>query len=112
MDNSPKQTLLDALENKVELHLQEAISVFQNLSEETLLQPSSSGGWSIAQCLDHLNSYGNYYLPHIAKSIEKSKNSSSSNDFKSSWPGNYFVKMMDPKTGTRKFKAFKDHIPS
>lgn len=32
--------------------------------------------------------------------------------FKSSWLGAYFIKMMDPETGKKKYKAFKGHIPA
>ncbi len=112
MNVSKKEALLLSLENKVEEHLQEAIRVFQNLEDEVLLRPSTQGGWSIAQCLEHLNSYGYYYLPHIEKSLEKSNANDLSIEFKSTWLGNYFTKLMDPAEGKMKFKAFKDHIPS
>lgn len=107
-----KQALLSSLESRVESHLQEAVRVFQNLDEKTLLLPSPTGGWSIAQCLEHLNSYGHYYLPQLFKSLEKAKTTAGETVYKSTWLGNYFVKMMEPSTGTRKFNAFNDHIPS
>jgi hypothetical protein len=66
-----KERFLDKLENKVESHIQEAVRVFQNADEQTLLRPAPNGGWSIAQCLDHLNSYGNYYLPYIQNGLNK-----------------------------------------
>lgn len=111
MSHFKKQELLQALESKVEEHLQVAIRIFQNLDDKLLLRSSSSGGWSIAQCLEHLNSYGYYYLPHLDKAIEKSQANKNSNEFKSTWVGNYFTKLMDPASGKRKFKAFRDHIP-
>lgn len=110
MNSINKEDLLQSLENKSEEHLQEAIRVFQNLEDKIILQPSSSGGWSIAQCLEHLNSYGHYYLPRIQNALEKSSNHDSS-EFKSTWLGNYFTKLMDPSSGKKKFKAFKDHVP-
>jgi hypothetical protein len=111
MNPVKKEDVLQLLESKVEEHLQEAIRVFQNLDDKTLLRPSASGGWSIAQCLEHLNSYGHYYLPCIQKALEKSSNHFPP-EFKSTWLGNYFTKLMDPSSGKKKFKAFKDHIPS
>lgn len=111
MEAVKKEDLLNALENQVEKHLQEAIRVFQNLDEASLLRPSVSGGWSIAQCLEHLNSYGYYYLPRLEQSLGKSSGRSSQDLFKSTWLGNYFTKLMDPSSGKRKFKAFRDHIP-
>ncbi len=53
-----KTEFLNSLEDRVEDHLQLAVNRFQNLPESELLRPSENGGWSIAQCLWHLNSYG------------------------------------------------------
>ena len=107
------QQLIDQLETQVDFHLMEAITRFQNLDNDTLLKPSVSGGWSIAQCLEHLNRYGHYYLPEIRSRLELNK--SKSNDdvtFRSTWLGSYFTKMMDPRTGTKKIKAFKEYKPA
>ncbi len=107
-----KNKLLDYLENRVEGHIQEAIKIFQNERAEVLLQPAKDGGWSIAQCLDHLNGYGNYYLPQIKKGLAQAYQYSNSDVFKGSWLGSYFTRIMEPATGTKKYKAFKNHIPS
>ena len=61
--------LITKLEAQVEKHLAEAIRVYQNLGNEELNKPAKDGGWSIAQCLDHLNSYGDYYFPKIAEGL-------------------------------------------
>jgi uncharacterized damage-inducible protein DinB len=106
MDSSD---LIDTLEQVVELHLQEAIRIFQNMDEQQLLQPSVTGGWSIAQCLWHLNSYGHFYLPHIRKGLEGK--ATHNPVFKSSVIGAYFTKMMLPRENGRKYKAFGQHIP-
>lgn len=111
MKTVKKHQLIQALENRVEKHLREAITHFQNMNEAILLKPAVNGGWSIAQCLDHLNGYGDYYLPQIEKGLKSFKDIPSP-IFKSSWLGNYFTKMMEPETGTKKIKAFKKHIPS
>lgn len=104
-----KYLLLENLETRVERHLADAVKIFQNLPESILLKPSATGGWSIAQCLEHLNRYGNYYLPQIQKGLDKKI--SGGNTFKSTWLGNYFTKMMEPSTGAKKVKAFKDYVP-
>lgn len=111
METVRKSALLDRLEKRVELHLNEAVMVFQNLPEKVLLKPSPSGGWSIAQCLEHLNTYGHYYLPEIRKGLEKQKGQPSSEEFTSTWFGSYFTRMMEPETGKKKYKAFKNYIP-
>lgn len=104
-----KQQLLDTLEQQVDIHLQQAVSVYQNLSGDVLNKPSATGGWSVAQCLEHLNSYGDYYLPQIEKALHNKQ--SNSTTFTSGWLGDYFTKSMDPTAG-KKMKALKGHIPA
>lgn len=103
-----KQQLVDAIELQVDAHLQQAVKVYQNLSSDVLLKPSSTGGWSIAQCLEHLNSYGNYYLPQIEQVLHIADSNGAM--FTSGWLGAYFTQSMDPKGG-KKFKALKGHMP-
>lgn len=103
-----KQQLLNTLEQQVDAHLQQAITIYQNLDADTLSKPSTTGGWSIAQCLEHLNSYGDYYLPQIEKVLHTKSDEAS---FTSGWLGDYFTKSMDPKAG-KKMKALKGHIPA
>ena len=103
--------MLNALENQVESHLQIAIQVFQNLPIATLLQPSPSNGWSIVQCLQHLNAYGYYYLPEIEKGLAKNTGKAAAVTFTSTWLGNYFTRTMDPTTNQKKYKAFKAYNP-
>lgn len=110
MSSISSSTLINQLEIRVEAHLRKAISVYQNLDEKNLLKPAADGGWSIAQCLDHLNKYGDYYLPHIEAKLQQPGNTSSE-VFKGSWIGSYFTKMMEPSTGKRKTKAFKAYVP-
>ncbi len=112
METIQKVQLLNTLENRVESHLQQAIYQFQNMNERDLLRPALDGGWSIAQCLEHLNSYGHYYLPKIGEGLQKNHHLQPKNSFKSSWLGHYFIQMMEPNTGKKKYKAFKGHIPA
>jgi uncharacterized damage-inducible protein DinB len=106
-----KNQLLDSLESKVESHLQHAIQVYQNLEPVQLLSPAANGGWSIAQCLDHLNSYGHFYLPQIQSGLARATGKPASATFQSTWLGSYFTRSMDPQTGKKKYKALKGHIP-
>lgn len=104
-----KTKLIENLIEDVELHLSDTTKFFQNLSNEALLKPAENGGWSIAQCLEHLNSYSQYYLPQIKKGLENASKTEN-NFFESSWLGAYFTKMMR-SSSTKKYKAFKNHIP-
>ncbi len=109
--SAPETTkqLLNRLEKQADEQLRQAISVWQNMKAEQLLASPSEKEWSMAQCLWHLNSYGNYYLPLIAEKLKTS--STKSQEFKSTWLGSYFTRMMQPKAGMKKYKAFKDHVP-
>jgi len=109
MATQSANTLIDALEDQVENHIQDAVRIFQNLSTEELLRPAIDGGWSIAQCLWHLNSYGDYYLPRIESGLLKKYPRHST--FKSTWLGSYFTRIMKPGSNMKKYKAFKNHIP-
>ena len=102
--------LLQNLEDRVEASISLAVITFQNLDTAILLKPSVTGGWSIAQCLAHLNSYGDFYLPHIKKAFDATTKQSPNELFKSSWPGNYFTQMMLP-CSDKKYHAIKKHLP-
>src|SRR5690606_18511477 len=66
--------------------------------------------WSILECLEHLNLYGDFYLPQIENKI---KNSITKNEpeFKNGVLGNYFSKSMLPRGKLNKMKTFKDKNP-
>lgn len=110
METINKKELLQRLDDVVEQHIADAVALFQNSDNEFLNRPSATGGWSIAQCLDHLNSYGHYYLPRMREKLRVAL-PDEKKGFTSTWMGAYFTKMMDPETGKRKYKAFKGHIP-
>jgi hypothetical protein len=111
MKSINKSTLLSQLEHRLESQLKTATSVYQNLTDAALLKPAKNGGWSIAQCFDHLNSYGDFYIPAISKGLNKATFSSQDTVFKSTWLGNYFAKLMEPSKQMKKMKAFKNHVP-
>jgi hypothetical protein len=111
MKSIEKQVWLTHLEEQVDQHLQEAIR-FQNMPEAQLSKFSPSGGWSISQCLSHLNSYGQYYLPRLKTSLESQREAPASTSFTPSWLGAYLTRITDPKTSTKKFKAVAQHQPA
>jgi hypothetical protein len=105
-----KLQFLQDLHQQVESHLAHAVRVFQNLDEEDLSQRPDNGGWSISECLEHLNTYYRYYLPRLEEGILKGENTDTVS-FASSWLGRYFQKMMDPDRGSGKYKAAGRHQP-
>lgn len=66
--------------------------------------------WSILECLEHLNLYGDFYLPQIENKLEESATQAEA-EFKSGFWGNYFAKSMLPKDKLNKMKTFKDKNP-
>lgn len=77
---------------------------------DTLTWRESEKSWNILECLEHLNLYGQFYLPQIEQEI---KNSNSKNDiqFKSGLLGGYLAKSILPKNKTNKIKTFKNKNP-
>lgn len=102
---------LNLLEQQIEEQLKQAISVFQNLPEDLLIQPGPNQGWSIAECLEHLNSYAEYYIPKIKKAMDKAPLLNEPLAFRHSFLGRYFIKSMDPDLSAKKHKAMKKHRP-
>ena len=112
METTDKLALLNHLENQVENHLQQTLKIYQNESDENLLKRSNTGGWSVAECLAHLNFYGNYYLPLFEKGLQNSPDDELANTIKSSWLGRKAIDSINPETGQKKHKAFKAYIPT
>lgn len=113
MKNSNTQSqveFIDTLQLTVERHLSIAISTFQNLSQVQLNQGPPEGGWSIAQCLDHLNSYASYYHPLIEIKMD-AYHGKMSNSIVKGWLGTYFTDMVDPDKSQKRYKAAKIHQP-
>ncbi|HQS04805.1 MAG TPA: DinB family protein, partial [Daejeonella sp.] len=73
-----KYRLTEELEAELRNQIAQVKESFENVSETILQSPADSGGWSILQCLDHLNSYGFYYLPQISDALKRAKRSDSS----------------------------------
>lgn len=107
------QEWIEPLTETAERHLVRATETYQNLSDAQLNTPPAHGGWSVAQCLDHLNSYGHFYIPTVKKVLHSVKipASSAGGTYQSGWLGTYFINMMKPEN-PKKFKAFKGHIPA
>ena len=101
--------LLKDLEKLIKQHILFAEKL-QQLPDEQLKQKATSKTWNALECIEHLNRYGNFYLPEIQKRI-KGSNSHGSEIFKSGWLGNYFAKSMWPSAQLNKMSTFKSMNP-
>lgn len=88
------------------------LNKFKALSEADLNHRNTSSSWSILECLEHLNLYGDFYLPEIEQRIGMAK-PSDNDQFVSSWLGNYFALSMLPGENGKlnKMKTFKSMNP-
>ncbi len=77
---------------------------------QILTWKENPNSWCILECLEHLNLYGDFYLPQIENSIKDAK-SKNEIEFRSGFLGNYFAKSMLPKEKLNKMKTFKDKNP-
>lgn len=96
--------------NTTTTEILEFVKNLQLKSEAELNWKANPEAWSILECLQHLNLYGNFYLPAIAHGIQFAKNQSVET-FKSGLLGNYFAESMLPKSPLNKMKTFADKNP-
>ena len=90
-----------------------AATYLQKEDPELLLTAPAPGKWNVVQVLEHINSYGRYYLPAIEKSLQAKK--AHTEQFKPGWFGNYFTKIMKPGENgkiSNKMSAPKNHRPA
>ncbi len=99
------QTLIDQTRQNIK-----QVEKLYNEDLNTLTWKENPTSWSILECLEHLNLYGDFYLPEIDRKI-KDSDSKSEDTFKSGLLGNYFAQSMLPKKKLNKMKTFKDKNP-
>lgn len=97
--------LLQDLRARTQMHLEQAEKLTA-LSTEQLNYKVNKESWSILECLEHLNLYGDFYIPELKHRIESSRTTAVAH-FKSGYLGNYFANMMLPKGKPNKMKTFK-----
>jgi hypothetical protein len=103
--------LLADLKSKTSALIQIAEKHFSGLTEEELNQRPAPDAWSIADCLEHLNLYAEYYHTMMAQKMEAS-NHMPNPKFRSGIIGNYFTNIMQVKNGKlNKMSSPKDKNP-
>lgn len=107
MDTS---ALLNDLKSKTEFCIKEGKRLLKQ-SDEKLNNRPNPETWSSLQCIEHLNQYGDYYLPELKAAIGQSSLKPDSS-FSAGFIGNMFAKAMHPTSGTSKMQAPADKTPS
>lgn len=102
--------LLSELTGMNEQHLKLSLK-FKSLSLDDLNNRSTPDAWSALECIEHLNRYGEFYLPAIYTALNNSSHLSRKY-FKSGILGNYFAQSMLPKEKLNKMKTFTSMNPA
>jgi len=104
------EDLLAELTSITQQHIRDVQS-FKQLSLAVLNRKPAADRWSILECVEHLNRYGDFYIPEIQLRINNAKRKYSP-IFRPGLLGNYFAKSMLPKERLNKMKTFKSMNPS
>ncbi|MGL6127923.1 DinB family protein [Chryseobacterium artocarpi] len=102
-------SLLNELKDKTGNHLQYAETLLLKPENELNFRISTDS-WSVLECLEHLNRYGDFYIPEVTQRISSSKTSFKP-EFNPGVLGNYFAKSMLPKEKLNKMKTLKTMNP-
>ncbi|MBK9731698.1 MAG: DinB family protein [Chitinophagaceae bacterium] len=88
------------------------VNQLKSMQPKKLNFRKSAETWSALECIEHLNLYGDFYLPEMEKQILSQKKGTASTVFKSGLLGNYFANLMLIKNGKmKKMKTLKDKNP-
>lgn len=86
------------------------VEKLRNYDLHTLIWKQHATSWSILECLEHLNLYGDFYLPQIESKIKNTRSGPDA-EFMPGLLGDYFAKSMLPKEQLNKMKTFSDKNP-
>jgi len=85
---------------------------FKELTPQQLNLKMHPDSWSVLECIEHLNLYGDFYLPEIEMRMLQHPKTNRTSTFKSGMLGNYFANLMQVKQGKiKKMKTPKDKNP-
>lgn len=88
------------------------VKQFKSMTPSQLNYKNTEREWSILECIEHLNLYGEFYLPEIEKQISARHSTNASAIFRSGFLGNYFANLMNVNHGKlKKMKSPKDKNP-
>lgn len=105
-------TLLDDLAADVRPLILRA-NTLKKFDQQTLQTQPAPGAWSIAQILEHLNFYSEFYIRNIEEKLHKNE-FGKSEYYTPGWFGNYFTKLMRPTDDfsvKNKMKTMKSAVP-
>lgn len=103
--------LYKELQDLVQAH-QSQLESLKALDLSQLQSRPNPEAWNALECLEHLNRYGDFYLPECKRVLASAKKAKANPQFKSSWLGEYFAQSMWPKANFKSMQTFKVMNPS
>ncbi len=104
-----EELITDLIERTKEV--MNAAEGFKDLGLNILNWKENPEKWSVLECLEHLNLYGDFYIPEMDKRMAASSKAPAEK-FKTGLLGNYFAKSMLPREKLNTMKTFKDKNPA
>lgn len=101
---------LDEIRAQLEHAKLEAERVTAGLSEAQLWQPPPDGGWSVGECLAHLNIFGEGYALKLKPALQKARSRKGQGPFRLGLIGGFAVRAVAPDTKA-KLKAPQSFQP-
>lgn len=104
--------VLNDLKQRTERFIAQA-EKWKSLTQDQLNWRESSEKWSVLQCLEHLNLYGDFYLPEFEKRILAATQINSDPEFKGGWFAEKTANGMLPKDNklSNSMNTFKNMNP-
>ena len=98
MITSERSGQIQALKNELAATSESVKNLFTAHSENDLLRSPAKGGWSAAECLEHMTITSNRFLPTFAQAREKAVRESlhSSAPYSLDIVGGIFLKILEP----------------
>lgn len=108
------RALISELRERVE-DCENRVTELTQLDPEILMWKQNPESWNALECIEHLNMYGDFYIPELRKRMKMAtvEISPENLSFKYGWWGNYFVNAIAPKPEgeLNKMNAFKKLNP-
>ncbi len=105
-----RKKLIEDLQKRTRAVVEETLPLLQ-LEPSVLNWKPDRESWSILECIEHLNRYGDFYLPEIDRQLKKASASFVAT-FKSGVLGNYFAKILLPGQNSSKMKTLAPMNPA
>ncbi|WP_210489582.1 DinB family protein [Rufibacter aurantiacus] len=103
-------TFLSQLQQQAQAQKGIIQSEFLPLDSAALNSKPHATGWSVLECMEHLNRYSRFYLPHLERAINATATPLSPQPVRYSWIGKKSLDLVNP-ANAKKHKTLKHMNP-